>query len=287
MGLVAELWVWLLLRAFAGVASAWVLIHVSVWCLERLAPLRRPMLGGAMYAGVGLGSMAAGAVCLLLMRSDLAARHAWMVLGAVALAVTALLWPIFVRGENARATAGRFIWDAEAMRLVLCYAAFGFGYIIPATFLPAFARETLGDPVLYAWAWPLFGAAAAASTVAVTPLMRRLGERGVWIAGHLVMAAGVMFPLVLTGMAGIMASALCVGATFMVITMAGLQEARRRRGEQILAAMTAGFAAGQIAGPAFVSVVLYSGGRPAHASIAAALLLIASAAALLSGRVRS
>jgi MFS family permease len=287
MGLAREQWLWMGLRALAGVASAWVLIHVSAWCLERLAPLRRPVLGGAMYAGVGVGSMVAGALCLLLMQRDLPARHAWMVLGIIAFAAAGLLWPVFTHGKQVRAARAPFVWDAEAARLVLCYAAFGFGYIIPATFIPAFARQALGDPVLYAWAWPLFGAAAAASTVAVTPLMRRLGERGVWIAGHLVMAAGVTLPLILTGMAGILASALCVGATFMVITMAGLQEARRLRGEQILAAMTAGFAAGQIAGPAFVSALLDCGGRPEHASIAAGLLLIASAAALFPRRVRS
>jgi hypothetical protein len=51
--------------------------------------------------------------------------------------------------------------------------------------------------------------------------------------------------------------------------------------------MTAGFAAGQIAGPAFVSVLLDCGGRPEHASIAAGLLLIASAAALFPRSLRS
>jgi len=168
--------------------------------------------------------------------------------------------------------------------LVLCYSAFGFGYIIPGTFIPAFARETLRDPALYGWAWPLFGAAAALSTVAVTPLVRRFGERGVWIGGHLVMAAGVAAPLALRGMAGILVTALCVGATFMVITMSGLQEGRKLRGGQVLAAMTAGFAAGQIAGPAFVSLLVHAGGRPEHASIAACLALVASAAALFSRR---
>ena len=42
MGLTDAFSLWLLLRAVAGVASAWVLIHVSAWCLERLAPLSRP-----------------------------------------------------------------------------------------------------------------------------------------------------------------------------------------------------------------------------------------------------
>jgi hypothetical protein len=44
--------------------------------------------------------------------------------------------------------------------------------------------------------------------------------------------------------------------------------------------MTAGFAAGQIAGPAFVSLLIHAGGRLEQASMAACLLLVASAVAL-------
>jgi Na+/melibiose symporter-like transporter len=272
---------WMVLRALAGVASAWVLIQVSAWSLERLA---RPALSGVLYSGVGVGIMAAGALCLLVLHLGLGAGEAWLVLGAVALAATIVLWPVFSQGNGSGRATASLRWNAASLRLVLCYTAFGFGYIIPATFIPAFARETLRDPALYAWAWPLFGAAAAASTIAVTPLVRRLGERSVWIGGHLVMAAGVAAPLVVEGMAGIVVCALCVGATFVVITMAGLQEGRRVGGTALLAPMTAGFAAGQIAGPAFVALLDHAGAPIEHASIAAAVLLVAAAFALLPRR---
>ena len=275
---------WVALRAAAGVASAWVLIHVSAWSLERLAPLSRPALSGMVYAGVGAGAALAGGICLAVLHLHLAADDAWIALGLIALVVAVLLWPAFALKTGSAARPSPFRWDRTSFLLVACYSVFGFGYIIPATFIPAFARETLGDPALYGWAWPVFGAAAAISTVAVTPLVRRLGERGVWIVGHLVMAAGVAAPLALSGLAGIVVSAICVGATFVVITMAGLQEGRRLRGAHVLAAMTAGFAAGQIAGPAFVSLLVHAGGSPVQASAAACALLVASAAALLFRR---
>src|SRR4051812_8304581 len=230
MGLDLPMSAWIGLRAAAGVASAWILIHVSAWSLARLAPLSRPALSGVVYAGVGAGAALAGGVCLVVLRLHLAAEHAWIALGLIALATAALLWPAFAEKARSAARAHPFRWDRTSFVLVACYSAFGFGYIIPATFIPAFARETLGDPALYGWAWRVFGAAAAVSTVAVTPLVRRLGERSVWIAGHLVMAVGVAAPLLLPGMAGIVLCALCVGATFVVITMAGLQEGRRLRG---------------------------------------------------------
>jgi MFS family permease len=274
---------WIVLRTAAGVASAWVLVHVSAWTLERLA-LARPELSGVVYAGVGAGSALAGLVCLGVLELDLGADAAWIALGVSALLATVLIWPLFTDRRRGGFRAQGVRWNGTAILLASCYAAFGFGYIIPATFIPALARETLGEASVYAWAWPIFGLAAAASTVAAAPLVRRLGERAVWIAGHLVMAAGVAMPLALPGVAGIAAGALCVGATFVVITMAGLQEARRLAGAGLLAGMTAAFAMGQIAGPAFVSLLAHAGGRLEHASLAASLVLAVSALVLLLRR---
>src|SRR3954468_4957755 len=100
MGLDRHFASWIALRALAVVASAWVLIHVSAWSLERLAPLSRPALSGTVYAGVGAGSIVAGVVCLVVVQLHVAARHAWIALGAIALAAAVALWPVF--GEKKR-----------------------------------------------------------------------------------------------------------------------------------------------------------------------------------------
>src|SRR5262249_56915780 len=67
MGLESGLVWWLALRAIAGVASAWVLINVSAWCLERLAALGRLGLINTVFSGVGAGIVLAGGLCLALM----------------------------------------------------------------------------------------------------------------------------------------------------------------------------------------------------------------------------
>lgn len=36
--------------------------------------------------------------------------------------------------DTRRSPSNRYRWNSESIRLVLCYGAFGFGYIIPATF---------------------------------------------------------------------------------------------------------------------------------------------------------
>lgn len=290
MGLVHGLAWWLVLRFAAGVASAWALVHVSAWALPRLA-YAGPRLSGIVYSGVGAGMALAGALCLALMALAASSAQAWLTLGVLAAAIGACIWPL-VRDDGAASAhraQGPMQWTPDAVRLVACYAAFGFGYIIPATYVPAMARSLVPDPAIFGWAWPIFGATAAISTVVAASFSARYGNRRVWGAAALTMAVGVAAPLLVRGMSGIVVSALLVGGTFMVITMAGLQEARvmaaTARGAhapQLMAAMTAAFAVGQIAGPLVVAALVRQPHGFAFALIGAAGALVASALALVS-----
>ena len=97
------------------------------------------------------------------------------------------------------------------------------------------------------------------------------------------MALGVVIPLIVGGLPGIMIAALLVGGTFMVITMAGMQDARRVAGPQaraLMAAMTSAFALGQILGPVIVSLLVQSTGGFAPALVLAASMLVLSAISL-------
>jgi predicted MFS family arabinose efflux permease len=271
---------WLALRFIAGVASAWALVYVASWCIERLSVLGKPSLNGIVFAGVGVGIILAGGLCLVVMAFGAGAREAWLSLGGVALACTVLAWPVLgVTGGDAAqpAQAPKVRSSPDAMHLVACYGAFGFAYIVPATFIPAMARQAIADPIVFGWAWPVFGAAAGISTLTAGALSRAFGNRTVWIACALTMAAGVAAPLVVPGLAGILACAVLVGSTFVAITMVGIQEARlvaKESASALVAAMTAAFAAGQVVGPLAVSAV---GGFTAALALAAAALLASAA----------
>jgi predicted MFS family arabinose efflux permease len=167
---------------------------------------------------------------------------------------------------------------------VLCYGIYGYGYIIPATFLPAMAREVIADPGVFGWAWPAFGAAAVASTLFASRLARFMSPRAIWVGCHLLMALGVVMPLFVAGLPGILLAALLVGGTFVVITQAGLQEARTVAGAQarpLMAAMTSAFALGQILGPVTVSLLMGAQGSFARPLAIAAALLALSPLALI------
>jgi predicted MFS family arabinose efflux permease len=281
---------WVLLRTVAGVASAWVLIFVSAWALERLADLGRLKLSGVVYAGVGTGIVVAGAACLIVMSLRGSSSLAWTILGVGSLAAAAILWPFVgsgtvathaaLRQDEAKRRSGDF-W-----RLVICYGVYGFGYIIPGTFLPVMAKEVVADPLLFGWAWPVFGAAAVASTLLAARAAPLVTHRGAWAISHLVMAAGVVVPLLLPGLTGILIAALCVGGTFVVITQVGLQEARAVAGagaRTLIAAMTSAFALGQIVGPLAAAYWVRATGGFSGALILASALLALSALALMRG----
>jgi MFS family permease len=247
---------WAVLRFLAGVMSAWTLVATSAWGLGWLAALGRADLAGTLFSGVGIGIAAAGLFCLLL-GSALPSPQLWI--GLAALGALAAIFPLMLSrslpAPPAPATTVAPVPAAAPANtggLVACYTLFGFGYILPATYLPALARQLVDDPRVFGLAWPVFGTAAAVSTVLVSWRLARANRLSVWAGAHVLMAVGVLLPAVWTSLTSVTLAALLVGGTFMVITMVGMQEARARaegQATRVLGRMTAGFALGQLAGP--------------------------------------
>ena len=170
---------------------------------------------------------------------------------------------------------------------MVCYGIFGFGYIIPATFVPAMARMLVKDPLVFGWSWPVFGIAAALSTLVAAAATRFIGNRRLWALSQLVMALGVSAPVLWPTVGGVMVAALLVGGTFMVTTMIGMHEAQvigGPRATSLMAVMTAAFAAGQIAGPLLVSFTVGPDADFSRPLLIACLLLVASTGLLARPR---
>lgn len=290
MGAFDGLAVWVFLRFVAGVLSAWTLVSTSAWVLKHLAQAGRSDLSGMVYAGVGLGIAFAGLFCLAAARPGVAASQLWLGLGALAALPVAFPSLLLGRPLGASVPPG-LVSPADTpdpcTGLVICYGVLGLGYILPATFLPALAREVVDDPQVFGLAWPVFGIAAALSTIATARHFGHANRLRVWAVSHLLMATGVVLPSLWLAPVTIAIAALLVGSTFMVVTMIGMQEARARapgNPTALLGLMTAAFAIGQLAGPVVSGVLdlLPGGHRPAlgHALQLAAFALALSAAYL-------
>ena len=285
--------VWLVLRFLAGLASAFALVHVSSYCLESLGRLGRVTLAGLVFGGVGLGITLVGLLCLWLVAGAAGSARAWGTVGAAALLLTGLAWPAFRSssfGKAASSSRSALRLRGESLRLVLVYGGYGFGYIIPATYLPLMARQASSDPVAFAWSWPIFGMAAFLSTVLAGGAGRFIDDRRLWAISQVVMAVGVAAPVYWSGLGGILVAAVAVGSMFMVTSLAGLREARRlgaTNATSLVAAMTAAFALGQIAGPVIVGLLPGAHGFAVGSLLAAAVLLLGAAVLLRSPAERS
>ncbi len=248
-----------LMRGAAGVFSAWALVCTSSWALAELARRQVPQLGARIYMGVGLGIAVVGLLAWL--GGQQPAQWLWLEVGLLASAGAVFVSMNLHAGGSTAAKVpcpSSLLPPGATQRhgpLVLCYGTFGFGYIVPATFLPAMARQQVSDPLVFGLTWPLFGLAAALSVLGAARYLSAWPRRRVWALAQGVMAFGTALPLATQTVWALAGCAVLVGGTFMVATMAGLQLAREQlpaNPTPLLARMTAAFAAGQILGPLLV-----------------------------------
>ena len=280
-GLVHSPLAWGVLRFGAGVCSAWALVGISAWSLTLLAQRGQGGLGGLVFTGVGAGITLAGLLAWWAVTASASAL--WLLFGAAALLLSGLvIWlvrgaapadvPVSTAANTATNTATSTATSTTSTAtsatsppatalppgswpLVVCYAAFGFGYILPATFLPAMARALLDDPRSFGLVWPVFGLAALASVLLTRRWVAAWPPVRVWAVCQFLMAAGVALPLLSRSAWAVALAALLVGGTFVLATVIAMQMARALVPQQpapLLARMTAAFALGQIAGPLLV-----------------------------------
>ena len=307
-GLVHSQPLWVGLRFAAGVASAWAMVGISSWCLTVLARRGQGALGALVFGGVGGGIVLAGGLAWLTHAGG--ARALWLQLAGAAGILTAVMVsltrsvgprPPVSGGLPAPAApaspsspasihpSASASLPAGSWPLVICYGSFGFGYILPATFLPAMARALMDDPQRFGLAWPLFGLAALASSLVAVRGLQQWPPLRTWAVCQGAVGLGAALPLISQTSAAIALAALLVGGTFVVATLIGLQQARAQAPHNpapLLARMTAAFALGQILGPLVVQslsgLVLQWGplgpwGGLQITSAAAALLMAATA----------
>lgn len=282
MGLTDAFPIWLGLRFLAGVCSAFALVLISNHVLRRLQAEGETQLHGWVFSGVGAGILLTGLAVLMLMARHMSSAASWQIIGAASLAVAAFLWFQFQAKFPADSENQQFHASQRAPLEwvpITAYGALGIGYIIPATYLPVMARDMVDAPLEFGLSWPVFGAAAFISTPLAMYAQKYVSNLQIWIASQFVMATGSLLPAAFPHIAAIVGAGICVGGTFMIITMAGMKEAHRLSAggdaQRLIAVMTAAFAAGQMIGPA-----LAGWAYAATQSFAAPLLLASAALAL-------
>jgi hypothetical protein len=293
---------WPTLRFAAGVASAFVFVYTSGWCLALLARRNATRVGGAMFTGPGVGIVASGLVASALVAAAQRATTGWLLFGGLAVVLTAAVWRTFRDdpGHAAPAPAGaapRATWPGpppvatvhgriEVAWLAFAYGLAGFGYIITATFLPVIARAALpGSPWLDLF-WPIVGLGVIAGALLATRLKVSIDLRLLLVGCYLLQALGVVLSAWWPTLPGFIVGSFLLGIPFTAITFFAMQEVRLVRPTLVASTMgllTALYGIGQIVGPPVVALIL-RGSSDTGAGFTLALE-IAAATLVLGGAI--
>jgi len=289
---------WMLLRAASGIASAWVFVFGSSWCLLRLAQLQAPRLGGIIYCGPGIGIFITGLLAGAAATIGWHASSGWLLFGLLAAILSALIWGTFDHAaagveaapsthSEARLTAEGTLaapvperaHRIESRILTFTYGLAGFGYIITATFLPVIARDALPHS---SWAdlfWPLFGLCVALGAWLAVFIPVNIDQRRLLGACYLMQAAGVLVSVARPSLAGFALSSILLGLPFTAITLFAMREARRlghalgAPASRLMGLLTAAYGLGQIAGPPLATRLVRQFGNFTPSLLVAAIAL--------------
>ncbi|MEO7887393.1 MAG: YbfB/YjiJ family MFS transporter [Polaromonas sp.] len=287
---------WPFLRFAAGVTSAVVFVFTSGWCLSQLARRGVPAMGGIIYVGPGAGIVVSGLFATGMVAWHWTAATGWMIFGALAFVLTALVWHI-LRGGDERlialapraaalpGAAAPHHGHAEMTLLTLAYGLAGFGYIITATFLPVIARAALPGSAWLDMFWPIFGLGVMVGALLATRLSPGKDFRLLLAGCYFLQALGIAASLWSPSLAGFAIGSLMLGIPFTAITFFAMQEVRRLKpatAASFMGLLTATYGVGQILGPPLVAVLLK---RTPNVGAGFTISLEIAAASLLVGAV--
>jgi len=303
--------VWVILRFVTGVVTGFGFVSTSGWCLGWLAATNRMHLGGIMYMGPGVGIFVSGLVGSAMFDHGWRSQPAWVWCGALALVSSLLIWRIAGRAAPSAARPGHAAKTVQAGHTaarnvplaqdrgpgsraatpavprylvvghILAYGMEGFGYIITATFLPVMAHHALANASGQALLWPLFGLCIAVGALLSTRVPVAWNHCKLLATAYLLQCLGVLCTVFWLSITGFALGSILLGLPFTAITLFGMREAGRlggAKGVQLMAAMTACYALGQIVGPPLAThLVSYTGGFGASLGVAAVILFLGAA----------
>lgn len=273
----------LVVRFFAGIASAFVLVFMATIVFERLAQAGRSQLHAVHFGGVGVGIAASSLLIGALTLLESSWRAGWLWSGGLSAVGLLAVLLLVDRGptQMRRPVAEGMLPRAPAMaRIILAYGLFGFGYIVTATFLVAIVRQGEAGPLFEAVVWLVTGLAGIPSVWLWNKAAQRWGRTNAFAAACMVEAIGVLASVTLGSHVGPLIGGVLLGGTFIAVTAVGLQIARDIAVEaprRALSLMTAAFGLGQIIGPVVAGLIADRTGTFTAPSIMAAVALILSA----------
>lgn len=268
MGFSSNEWLWYLLRYLAGLSSsAGVLIGAGLLMSWLLRQGHKPELG-IFFSGLGIGIVIT-AILAELIRAHFSWNQQWLIYAAAALVLLLPVWrwsPDYRRSLPTRVTAateGVSERSRFMLLLQLSYFCAGVGYVVTATFLVAIAEAS---PLLSGRGWLIWlvaGISAAPACWLWDLLVRRQGDWQALLWAYLLNAFSVLLLMTMSGLTGVMLSAITYGASFIGIVSMTLSMVGRLYPDnpsRPMSRLTFSYGIAQMLAPAMVGYMAESDG---------------------------
>jgi MFS family permease len=285
MGFTESLPAWIVLRALAGIASAFGMILAAAFLAEALVAIEEPGLIGWVFGGVGAGIAASGLV-VNYTHLFLDASTLWIVAGAGC----ALALPFILSGVGDRRLERRRVRREKNRRvprplpflpLMASYSLEGLGFSVFSVFIVAIVKSRPGLEQFGDWVWVAAGLAGLPSCILWAWMAERIGYSRSLVIAYLVQIVGIALPAVSEAGAAALFGAVLFGGTFLGVVVLVLPLGRHGVGGRGFAVLTVGYGTGQVIGPVATGYLVSGPADWNAALLASAGIVLLAAAALL------
>ncbi|MGY3444425.1 MULTISPECIES: YbfB/YjiJ family MFS transporter [unclassified Bradyrhizobium] len=204
------------LRFLAGISGGVIMVLAATAILPHTAPSKRGLIGGVIFAGVGLGVAASGTLVPLLLQQGV--KQAWYGLGVLSALLTAISWKAWPTDVPAAHGAAEPHVVSHGTRsplvIALCveYGLNALALVPHMVFLVDFVARGLGQGIpAGSYYWVLYGIGAVVGPLLTGHLADRAGFAAALRVAFLIEAVAVAIPAVTTSPAALIASSLIVG----------------------------------------------------------------------------
>ena len=263
MAFCEDIFLFIIIRFFAGLSSAFVLIFGTSLILPSIQALGKSSLSTAHFMGVGFGILLSSILVSFLGSLGFVWSDLW--LGVTILALL-LAIPVFIFTPNPVVTNETTKKFNTSTRLgfnliTFSYGLYGFGYVVLGTFISTMARDTSGLESTEAYVWLLVGLAGIPMVIFWPWYGKKIGNDIALFLACLIMGIGILMPVIVDHKLGIIFAAILLGATFIPITALAFLEGQSRYKGSIrvsTAILTSSFSIGQMVGPYFGGIIIDS-----------------------------
>lgn len=201
-------------RFLSGLTGGIIMVLAASVILPHTSPARRGIVGGVIFAGVGLGVAASGTLVPLLLQQGL--QQSWYGLGVLSAVLTLASWwnwPAEAKTGTAPAHHAKQHHTPIAARALLIQYGLNAVALVPhMVFLVDFVARGLGQGIAAGSRyWVLYGLGAIVGPLVTGHLGDRSGFGPALRAAFLIEAAAVLLPTVSTAPASLIVSSIVVG----------------------------------------------------------------------------